>query len=256
MLTGYDIALAGLAAIAAGAINAIAGGGTLITFPALVALGIPEVPANITNTVALCPGYFGGAVAQRGSLAGQGKRLRILIPAGVAGGVAGGALLILTGPDIFHWIVPFLILISAALLAAQDKVREWVDRRSAKEHPGGKNGEKAAALPVALAAVYGGYFGAGLSLINLAVLGVVLDDTLTRLNALKQVISFAVNVAAAVFFLFSGMVIWQVALVMAAGSVLGGAAGGTVAEHLDPVFLRRLVVAIGILVGIIFLARV
>ena len=254
MLSGFEIVLIGLAAVAAGLTNALAGGGTLITFPTLVALGIPEIGANITNTVALCPGYLGGVIAQKQSLRGQGQRLWLLLPAGAAGGVAGGALLLIISPDIFHLLVPFLILFSAVLLAVQDRVREWVTRHQMKDSPV-HNNEKKAILPVGLAAVYGGYFGAGLSLIFLAVIGITLDDTLTRLNALKQCISLFVNVAAAIFFLFSGMVIWQVALVMAAGALVGGTMGGTVAELVNPILLRRIIVVIGIVIGIIFLIK-
>jgi hypothetical protein len=251
MLTGSEFVIAGVAAFAAGIINAFAGGGTLVSFPVLVALGIPEISANITNTVALCPGYLGGTIAQKESLRGQRKRLWLLLPAGVAGGVVGGGLLVSVNPDIFHLLVPFLILFSAALLAVQDRVRELIKRHPGKGSPD-INGKKAV-MPVGLAAVYGGYFGAGLSVIILAVLGIVLDDTLTRINALKQCISLFVNIAAAIFFLFSGMVIWQLALVMAFGALIGGVAGGRVAERIKPGLLRRIIVIIGIVVGIIFL---
>ena len=126
MLSGTELALAGLAAAAAGMVNALAGGGTLISFPALVALGVPEVVANITNTVALCPGYLGGALAQKKDLAGQRKRLLMLIPAGIIGGLVGGILLLYISAQVFHILVPFLILLAAALLAVQDRVRDWI----------------------------------------------------------------------------------------------------------------------------------
>ena len=128
MLSGTELALAGLAAAAAGMVNALAGGGTLISFPALVALGVPEVVANITNTVALCPGYLGGALAQKKDLAGQRKRLLMLIPAGIIGGLVGGILLLYISAQVFHILVPFLILLAAALLAVQDRVRDWIRR--------------------------------------------------------------------------------------------------------------------------------
>ena len=119
MLSGTELALAGLAAAAAGMVNALPGGGTLISFPALVALGVPEVVANITNTVALCPGYLGGALAQKKDLAGQRKRLLMLVPAGIIGGLVGGILLLYISAQVFHILVPFLILLAAALLAVQ-----------------------------------------------------------------------------------------------------------------------------------------
>ena len=123
MLPGSELALAGLAAIAAGMVNALAGGGTLISFPALVALGVPEVVANITNTVALCPGYLGGALAQKKDLAGQRKRLMMLLPVGIIGGLVGGILLLYVSEQVFHILVPFLILLAAILLAVQAHVR-------------------------------------------------------------------------------------------------------------------------------------
>ncbi|MGA2919417.1 sulfite exporter TauE/SafE family protein [Methanoregula sp.] len=254
MLSGTELALAGLAAVAAGLINALAGGGTLVSFPTLIAMGIPPVVANITNTVALCPGYLGGALAQRTDLRGQQRRLLILIPAAIIGGVAGGALLLLIDEHTFTVLVPFMILMAAVLLAVQDRVKIWISSHTGSGERDA-DGCRRAILPVGIAAVYGGYFGPGLSVIILAVLGLFIDDNLTRLNALKQCISLAVNVAAAVFFLFTGLVIWPLALVMAAGALIGGAAGGTIAGKIDPGRLRWAIVAIGIIVGIIFLVR-
>ncbi len=252
MLSGYEIVIAGLAAAAAGLVNALAGGGTLISFPALIALGVPDVAANITNTVALCPGYLGGAIAQREDLRGQQRRLWLLVPAGIIGGIAGSFLLLFASEQVFHILVPFLILAAAMLLAVQDRVRDWILKQS-HDRPG-KEGSRAV-LPVGLAAVYGGYFGAGMSVIILAVLGLFLDDTLPRLNALKQCISLSVNVAAAVFFLFSGLIIWPLALVMATGALAGGAVGGRIAGKINPVWLRWTVVVISSVVGIVLLLR-
>ena len=258
-MTGLSITLAGLAiaggaAFLAGIVNALAGGGTLITFPVLVATGIPEITANVTNTVALCPGYLGGALAQRRDLAGQGRRIRILVPVAILGGVLGGILLLFISAEVFHILVPFLILFSAFLLAVQERVRGWIERLSIAKRPG-SDGAASAVLPVGIAAVYNGYFGAGGSVVILAVLGLFLRDTLTRLNALKQVITLAANVAAAVFFLFSGYVLWLVAVVMAIGALAGGAAGGHLAGRIHPDTLRRAVVAIGIVIGIVLLVR-
>jgi len=254
MLSGYELALAGLAAFAAGIINAIAGGGTLISFPALVALGVPEVAANITNTVALCPGYLGGSLAQREDLRGQGRRLWLFIPVGIIGGICGGMLLLLVSDQVFRVLVPFLILFASLLLAVQDRVRDWIIR-----HAGKKNSDddeiKKALVPVGLTAIYGGYFGACQSVIILSVLGLFVKDTLTRLNALKQCITLGSNVAAAVFFLFSGMIVWPVALVMAAGALVGGAAGGKIAGRINPDLLRWTVVIIGVSVGILLLLK-
>ncbi len=254
MHSAVDFILIGLAALAAGAVNALAGGGTLITFPTLVALHIPAVAANVTNTVALCPGYFGGTLAQWNDLRGQKARLWIVVPAAVVGGLVGGFLLLRTGEKLFRELVPYLILLASLLLAVQDPIRAWLVRRLGEGHS--ETGmEKLAWLPVGLASVYGGYFGAGLSVIVLSALGLTLEDTLTRLNALKQAIAFSVNVAAAIFFLFSGQVVWIAALVMAVGALIGGTLGGRLAGRIQPSTLRWTVVVIGVVISIIYFVR-
>jgi uncharacterized membrane protein YfcA len=250
-LSWYSYVLAGIAALAAGVINALAGGGTLITFPILTALGLPAVAANVTNTVALCPGYLGGILAQRKDLAQQKRYLLYYLPAGALGGVIGALLLLNSGEKVFRVLVPYLILLASALLAAGDPLRGWVVRRMASR--GGTASLVAlGSVPVALAAVYGGYFGAGLSVIVLAVLGLFMSETLTQLNALKQAISFSVNVAAALVFVFSGSVVWSVALVMAVCALLGGNLGGRLASRVKPAVLRWIVVAIGVVVALIY----
>ncbi len=246
--------LAGLAAVMAGLINALAGGGTLITFPILMAIGLPAVSANVTNTVALCPGYLGGTLAQSKDLKDQKKRLWSLISAGALGGLIGGILLLQTGEKLFTQLVPFLILLASSLLAVQNPVRAWLTRRLEQGNTKALS-EAWAFFPIFLAAIYGGYFGAGLSVIVLAVLGLVLNDSLTRLNALKQGIAFAANITAALFFVFSGKVVWSVALVMAVGALLGGAIGGKLASKIKPATLRWVVVTIGFTVGIIYLVK-
>jgi len=250
----FDLLLVALAAVAAGAVNALAGGGTLITFPMLVAVGMPAVAANVTNTVALCPGYLGATFAQMKDLRGQEARLRFLVPASIVGGIVGGVLLLNTGERLFRDLVPYLILLAAGLLAIQGPVRNFLTRR-AKAKGGAPASEAWAMLPVGLAAIYGGYFGAGLSVIVLSVRGLTLEDSLTRLNALKQAISFSVNVAAAIFFLFSGQVWWLVAGVMAVGALLGGVLGGKLAGKIQPSVLRWMVVSIGVVVALIYLIR-
>ncbi len=253
-MTWIDFLLAGLAAIAAGLVNALAGGGTLITFPTLTVLGISAVVANVTNTVALCPGYIGGILGQWNDLRDQLKRLWLVAPAGVMGGLLGGYLLLHTGEKLFQSLVPFLILLASALLAVQDPVRAWLVRRASQKKSTPKR-PWIVGLPIGLAAIYGGYFGAGLSVIILSVLGLTMDDTLTRLNALKQAVSFSVNFAAAIFFLFSGKVIWSVALVMAVGALIGGNLGGRLAGRVQPATLRWIVVTIGVIVAIIYFVR-
>jgi uncharacterized membrane protein YfcA len=282
-MTVIELVLVGLAAMAAGLVNALAGGGTLISFPVLTAVGLGAIDANITNTVALTPGYLGATLGQAKDLRGQARRLWFLIPAGVIGGLVGGIILVNTEERLFRAIVPYLILLACGLLAVQEPVRGYlVRRREGKKgtrgnlpsqgrglelrgtQEGGElsivdgqlsivNGERGGtadvwtALPVGLAAVYGGYFG--------AVLGLVLDDNLTRLNALKQAVSFSINVAAAVFFLFRGDIVWSAALVMMVGALMGGALGGRLAGRIRPVVLRRVVVGVGVVVAVIYLVR-
>ena len=254
MLTGFEYLLVALAAIGAGLVNALAGGGTLISFPMLTAVGVPAVAANVTNTVALCPGYLGATLAQSKDLQGQRHRMLLLMPAGVVGGVIGGVLLLNTGEKLFRELVPFLILLASVLLAVQDPVKKWLSSHSGRS--GNRvSSEKLAPLPVGLAAIYGGYFGAGLSVIVLAVLGLTLEDNLTRLNALKQSIALSTNLAAAIFFLFSSRVVWSAALVMAFGALLGGALGGRLAGRIKPATLRWVVVIIGVTVATIYLVR-
>ena len=254
MPTLLQFLLAALAALAAGAVNALAGGGTLITFPILVALGVPAVSANITNTVALCPGYLGGTLAQKKDLDGQTKRLWIVLPAAVLGGILGGWLLLRTGEKLFTDLIPWLILLASGLLAIQDPVRNWMTRRLNRPQ-GGSASPALSSLAVGLASIYGGYFGAGLSVIVLSALGLTLEDSLTRLNALKQAIAFAVNVAAAIFFLFSGQVVWPLAIVMMVGALLGGTLGGKLAGKIKPSTLRWTVVTIGMILSVVYFIR-
>src|SRR5512135_1870924 len=151
MITGIGLVLIALAAVAAGVVNALAGGGTLITFPMLTFVGVPAVTSNITNTVALLPGYIGGTLAQRKDIKGQEYRLWYLIPAGLVGGLIGGFLLLQTGEKLFRGLVPWLILVASLLLAIQDPVKAWLTRRMADRQPGGSH-ERWASLPVGIAA--------------------------------------------------------------------------------------------------------
>jgi uncharacterized membrane protein YfcA len=254
MLSPLHFAFIGMAALIAGLVNAIAGGGTLITFPVLTAVGLPSVAANVTNTVALCPGFLGATYAQRRDLRGQERRLWMAIPAGIIGGLVGGVLLLHTREQTFRHLIPYLILGAALLLAAQERLRAWLIRRNAS-HGSGAGSDVRAATLLGAAAVYGGYFGAGLGVIMLAVMGLVLDDTLTRLNALKLIMALVINLAAAIFFVFSGQVNWPAALVMAVGAILGGALGGRFATLIRPATLRRVIVALGVIVSGIYLIK-
>lgn len=249
-MTPGQLALAGLAALAAGIVNALAGGGTLISFPMLIALGVPPVSANVTNTVALVPGYLGGAVAQRADLDRQGRRLRVLLPAAALGGLAGAALLLLTPERVFEVLVPVLILAAVAVLALGDSVKRRVAERISQAADGAPEHLVGPAVGVFLAAIYGGYFGGGLGIIVLAILGVILVDTLTRLNALKQVTSLVVNAVAAGVFVLFGDVVWSAAAVMLVCAVVGGFLGGTLASRVPARVLQRIVLVIGVAVAI------
>jgi uncharacterized membrane protein YfcA len=253
MLTPTQYGFLAIAAVAAGLINALAGGGSLITFPTLMAVGIPPVMANVTNTVALCPGYLGATLAQKKDLHGQQKRIRLLLPSAVIGGIIGGILLLNSSDKVFERLIPFLILLAAALLAFQDTLRSWLQRRQGDEN--GHIPEIFAVLPIALASIYGGYFGAGLGVIELAILGLFLKDNLTRLNALKQLLSLVVNVAASWFFLFSNQVYWSAAIVIAIGSLIGGLLGGKLARIISPSYLRQTVVILSIIIAIVYWLR-
>ena len=240
-----------LAAFAAGLINALAGGGTLVSFPVLIAMGIPPVTANVTNTIALCPGYFGGVVAQRRDFTSQKKRLYAILPICILGGIVGGLFLIHSDERMFKVLVPYLILMASLLLAVQVPLKEWLQSRPEKR--GGVQAVRVGARGMLfLASVYGGYFGAGVSVIVIAILGLIYDDSLTRLNFLKQAISFSINISAAVFFAFSGRVEWVLVFIMSVGSVIGGLAGGTCAGKITSDTLRWVVVCIGITVSIIY----
>jgi uncharacterized membrane protein YfcA len=279
-LTALGYAAAGGAAVAAGVVNAIAGGGTLISFPALVGLGVPAVTSNVTNTVSLLPGYLSGSWAQRKELAPQVEHARGLASLGGLGGLGGSILLIALPSRDFRVAVPYLIVVSCALLLAQDRLRAALQKRALADDPPGSSGaappassgaappgSSGAAPPadtgphkalqavlVFVAAVYGGFFGAGLGIMLLAVLGLFRRGPLSGANALKQALSFVINLVAAVFFLFSGRVAWGIVPVMAAGSLAGGLLGGRLVPVIPERLLRRVVVLAGAAVAASFWA--
>jgi uncharacterized protein len=236
--------LVAAAAFAAGAINAVAGGGSLISFPALVAVGVPTLAANVTNQIAVLPGYIGGSVAYRDELRGQRRRVEALALTSCVGAVAGALLLVISSQHLFAVLAPVLVLVAVALLAAQP----WLSRMEAERvggagvraHPGPRL--YAANL---LASVYGGYFGAGLGIMLLAILALGLEDSLHRLNALKGLLSLVVAVVAAVFFALFGPVQWGAAGVMAVASFAGGHAGVGVARRIPEETLRTGIIVIG-----------
>ena len=250
MLDAASLALVVGAGVLGGAVNAVAGGGSLITFPTLVAVGLSPVSANVTNTLAMCPGWIGAGLAQRRGLAGQGRRAALLLPVAALGGIAGALILLHTSARAFETAVPFLILLAAGLVGLADPLRAWLLGRT---HPA--RAELLAAVPVGAAAVYGGYFGAGMGVMLIAALGIVLTDGIARLNAIKQVVSLVVNLAAAVVFIALGPVHWLAAGVLACGTLVGGAIGGTLAARVPARVLRAGIVAIGVIVATVYLLR-
>lgn len=245
------IALLAVGAALAGAVNAVAGGGSLISFPALLAVGYPALTANITNTVALTPGYVGGTIGYRHELTGQRRRAAVLGATSVAGALAGSFLLLVSSPALFDRIVPWLILLACALLSIQERVGALVQRRIADGAPTDGWTRWVPLLAAQfVAAAYGAYFGAGLGIMLLAILGIFVADGLHRLNALKGVLSLVINVVGALYFALLAEVVWAAVAVMAVASLVGGRLGVTVARRLDDRALRRLVVAFGVVVAL------
>jgi uncharacterized membrane protein YfcA len=239
------------ASLAAGAVNAVAGGGSLLTFPTLLAVGIDPVPASITNTLGLMPGYLGGTHAYRAEVAEQRHRVRILVvPAGL-GAVAGALLLLLAPEAVFETVVPYLVLLAAVMLALQPRLARWIAGRPAR----------ARELPPLLLVVtflgglYGAYFGGALGVILLAALGTVLADDLQRVNALKSVLSVVINGVAVAIFVFSPHVHWTTVVVMGVGSLIGGRVGAGYARRLGVAQLRRVVVTVATVAAVVMFAR-
>ena len=239
------------AGFAAGGVNALAGGGTLLTYPVLLAVGLPPVLANTTSSVGLVTGYAGGSIAYRRELAGQRARALRLIGAGVVGALAGAVLLLVVSGDAFEGVVPYLVLLACGLLAVQPRLATWLRARgSAGEHP-----LWVAQVLIGLGAVYGTFFGAGLGVVMLAVLGLLVADDLQRLNALKGVLSLVINLVGALLFVATGNVRWFAALLVAIGAFAGATAGVSLARRLPPQGIRVGVVVVGVAVGVTLLVR-
>lgn len=243
-----------LAAFVAGAINAVAGGGSLISFPALLAAGYPSKTANVTNTVALWPGYIGGSLGYREELKGQGKRLLQLSIPNIAGALVGAAILIATPESAFDIVVPFLILFACALMAFQDQIGAYTEHhRLGFESTG--NMPWPVFISMFLLGVYGAYFGAALGIMTLAVFSIFLADNIQRLNALKGMSSLIINAMAVVWFALFGPVEWEVAAIMAVGSLAGGYLGVGVARRLGKEWLRAVVITYGVVVSVVLLIQ-
>ncbi len=256
-MTISDIAVLLAAGLSASVVNAIAGGGSLITFPTLLATGLAPVPANVTNSLAVSPGYVASVAGSRAELADIARRrgtrtLLWLLPTAIAGTAAGCALLLATPARVFEVIVPFLVLGATAVLAFQQRLRSVVG------HPRGfAQGQQLVALHavVALGAVYGGYFGAAMGVMMVAAFGLVLDESLAHVTALKNAHSAVVGLGTVVAFAIFGPVQWAAVAVLAPATIVGGYLGARLARRLPAPVLRGVIVAIGTVVGVILLVR-
>ena len=243
------------AGVAAGTINTIVGSGSLITFPTLLALGYPPLVANVSNTIGLVPGSLSGSIGYRRELAGQRARARPLLVAAGLGGLTGAALLLVLPAAAFARIVPVLILVATGLVAVQPRLTAWVVARRARlGHETPHGGGPLLVIGVYLTSIYGGYFGAGQGIILIALLAILVDDELQRLNGLKNVIATVVNAVAAIIFIALAPVAWEVAILLAIGSTIGGQLGASVGRRLPTRVLRLTIVVVGTVVAVRLLA--
>lgn len=246
-----DLALLVVAGVASGAVNAVAGGGSLLLFPALLAVGFPPLAANVTNSVIQCPGYVGLALASRRELRGQ--RDRVLSAAGVAmaGSLVGSLLLLVLPVEVFDAVVPALVALASVLLGVQP----WLARWMGEPHPGARD-RRAFLLPaVFLGAIYGGYFGGALGVILIAVLALAAHDDLRRLNAVKGVLSLIISVVSVVVFAIAAPVDWLAVALLAPTTLIGGFFGAKLAGRLPAPILRLTVVVVGLAASIYLFVR-
>lgn len=244
------LTLVALAAAAGSAINAIAGGGTLVTFPALIALGVPPIIANATSSVALLPGALGSVWGYRTVLAGaKAWAARFSVPS-LLGGLGGAILLLLTPPDRFDVVVPWLVLGATLLFMGQRPITAMIKRRAAAavphEEPMGQRPPASVLGYQFVVALYGGYFGAGIGILMLAALGFMGFENIHRMNGLKNWGAFCIKVVAAAAFVVKGLVDWPVAIAMAFGATIGGYGASRLAQLVSQIAVRRAIVVIGL----------
>lgn len=241
MSIGEIVAIA-LAGLAAGTINTVVGSGTLITFPVLLAFGYAPVTANVSNTIGIAPGSVSGSIGYRRELRGQGRRALRLGAMSVLGGATGAALLLVLPSSAFKAIVPVFIALALVLTVLQQRIARWLERREIDVE---RHGARLTPPAVFLTGIYGGYFGAAQGIMLLALLGVTLNQSLQRTNALKNVLAAVANGVAGVYFAFAAHVDWGPAAIIAVGSVVGAQAGARVGRRLPPAALRGVIVAVG-----------
>ncbi len=239
-MTIVEGAILAASAFAAGLVNAVAGGGTLITFPALIATGVPPVAANATNTVALFPGQLASSLAYRSHIAEERRRALTLAIPSLIGGILGAVLLLELPERSFEKAVPWLIVFACVMLAFQGQLKRIVASARHANHP--------AALWIAqlLISIYGGYFGAGIGILMLAAMGILIPSSIQHANALKGLFALLINAVAAVIFVARGAVHVPEAVLMAAASIVGGFVGARVAQRLPPAGMRGFAIAVGL----------
>jgi len=227
------------AGVCAGAVNTAVGSGTLISFPVLLAVGLPPVTATVTNALGLIPGSISGALGYRRELSGQRRRLVKLSVAALLGGLSGAVLLLVLPASAFEMIVPVLVGVALVLVVLQPRLSRRLRRRRERR------GDRVLFAGLTLASVYGGYFAAAQGIIYMALMGLLLDETPQRISAAKNVLVAVVNTAAALLFLFVADYDWPAVALIAAGSALGGYIGAVTARRFSPGTLRFLIVAVG-----------
>ncbi len=242
-MTLWEAVAVALAGLAAGTINTVVGSGTLVTFPVLLAVGYPPVLANVSNTVGLVPGSASGAIGYRAELAGQRSRLVRLGTASVLGAVAGAAALLTAPAEAFSAVVPVLIALACVLVVVQPRVSRALAARGRTSRA---HGGPLLYAGVLLTGVYGGYFGAAQGVLLIAVMGLLLDEELQRINAAKNVLAMLVNLVAAGVFIAVTDVAWEAAGLIAAGSVVGGQLGAVLGRRIPPTVLRAIIVVVGV----------
>ncbi|MFI6993821.1 sulfite exporter TauE/SafE family protein [Nonomuraea wenchangensis] len=242
-MTGWELVAVVVAGVVAGAINAVVGSGSLITFPTLVAMGVDPVTANVSNTIGLVPGSFTGAYGYRAELSGQRDRLLRLGLASALGALIGGLLLLVLDPGVFRIVVVVLIALACVLVVIQPRLNALLADRREHAHP---HGGPVLWLTVLAAGVYGGYFGAAQGVLLIGLLGSFLDDGLQRVNAAKNVLALIVNGVAAVLFVVVAQVDWQAVLGVALGAIVGGFVGARVGRRIPAPVLRGVIVAVGV----------
>jgi uncharacterized membrane protein YfcA len=251
MPTWLSWALLGASAFAAGAINSVAGGGSLLTFPSLLAAGLTPLGANATSTVALVPGSASAFWQYRARVEGLDRAtLAAVVVPSLVGGLVGARLVVFAGNDLFERLVPALILGATGLFAASEPLGRWARGRA-----GGSAGLGALAVLQLAISVYGGFFGAGIGILMLAGFALAGETDVHRANALKTLAAVAINSVAAIYFAISGNVRWPEALWMAVGAIAGGRYGARLALRFGPKVVRGTVIAVGLGIGVWQLLR-